>query len=103
MAMKFRISYGQQNALVDQERDRRKSRSMHTVETNLASQFAIRASHAHHANMNQILAARSKIYAQFHGSSAGAVHFFRAAHAEAYAAYCTAMYLFQDTGEFNQK
>jgi hypothetical protein len=49
--------------------------------------------------MDQILAVRSKIYDQFHGSNAGPGHFFKDDHAEAYAAYYTAMYLIQDTGE----
>lgn len=49
--------------------------------------------------MDQILAARLKIYDQFHGSAAGTEHFFKDEHAGAYAAYYTAMYLIQDTGE----
>lgn len=49
--------------------------------------------------MDQILAVRSKIYDQFHGSTAGPAHFFENEHAEAYAAYYTSMYLIQDTGE----
>lgn len=49
--------------------------------------------------MDQILAVRSNIYDQFHGSNAGREHFFKDDHAEAYAAYYTAMYLIQDTGE----
>jgi hypothetical protein len=53
----------------------------------------------HYADMDQILAVRSKIYDQFHGSNAGPEHFFKDEHAEAYAAYYTSMYLIQDTGE----
>ena len=49
--------------------------------------------------MDQILEVRSNIYDQFHGSNAGQEYFFKADHAEAYAAYYTAMYLIQDTGE----
>jgi hypothetical protein len=49
--------------------------------------------------MDQILAVRSNIYDQFHGSNAGPDHFFKIENAEAYAAYYTAMYLIQDTGE----
>lgn len=49
--------------------------------------------------MDQILAIRPKIYDQFHGSTAGTEHFFKAEHAAEYAAYYTAMYLIQDTGE----
>jgi hypothetical protein len=49
--------------------------------------------------MDHILEVRSNIYDQFHGSNAGQEHFFKDAHAEAYAAYYTAMYLIQDTGE----
>jgi hypothetical protein len=49
--------------------------------------------------MDQILAVRSNIYDQFHGSSAGQEHFFKDDQAEAFAAYYTAMYLIQDTGE----
>jgi hypothetical protein len=49
--------------------------------------------------MDQILAVRSNIYDQFQGSNAAQEHFFKADHAEAYAAYYTAMYLIQDTGE----
>jgi hypothetical protein len=49
--------------------------------------------------MDQILTVRSNIYDQFHGSNAGSEHFFKPKHAAAYAAYYTAMYLIQDTGE----
>jgi len=49
--------------------------------------------------MDQILAVRSKIYDQFHGSKAGPEHFFKDANAEVFAAYYTAMYLIADTGE----
>ena len=49
--------------------------------------------------MNQILAVRSKLYDQFHGSSAGPAHFFLDSYEDDYAAYYTAMYLIQDTGE----
>lgn len=49
--------------------------------------------------MERLLNAREAIYAQFHGSSAGPAHFFLDQNAEAYAAYYTAMYLIQDTGE----
>jgi len=49
--------------------------------------------------MDQILTVRSDIYDQFHGSNAGPEHFFKSTHATAYAAYYTAMYLIQDTGE----
>ena len=51
------------------------------------------------AIMDQILAVRSNIYDQFHGSNAGPEHFFKDDHAAEYAAYYTAMYLIQDTGE----
>src|SRR5208283_1910951 len=50
-------------------------------------------------HMDQILAVQSNIYDQFHGSNAGREHFFKADHAEAYAAYYTVMYLIQSTGE----
>jgi len=49
--------------------------------------------------MDKILEVRSRIYDQFHGSSAGHEHFFKDNHAEEFAAYYTAMYLIQDTGE----
>lgn len=49
--------------------------------------------------MERLLNAREAIYAQFHGSSAGPAHFFLDQNAEAYAAYYTAMYLIQDTGD----
>jgi hypothetical protein len=49
--------------------------------------------------MDQILIVRSNIYDQFHGSNAGQEYFFKDDNAEAYAAYYTAMYLIQDTGE----
>ncbi len=49
--------------------------------------------------MDQILAIRSNIYDQFHGSEAGPKHFFKDGHAAEFAAYYTAMYLIQDTGE----
>lgn len=49
--------------------------------------------------MDQILDVRSKIYDQFHGSSAGPAHFFKDDNAGPFAAYYTAMYLIQDTGE----
>jgi hypothetical protein len=49
--------------------------------------------------MDRILAVRSNIYDQFHGSDAGHEYFFKDEHAEAYATYYTAMYLIQDTGE----
>jgi hypothetical protein len=51
------------------------------------------------SNMDEVLAVRSKIYDQFQGSRAGPEHFFKDEHAEAFAAYYTAMYLIQDTGE----
>jgi hypothetical protein len=53
----------------------------------------------HCDDMDQILAVRSKIYDQFHGSNAGPEHFFKDEYAEAFAAYYTPMYLIQDTGE----
>ena len=49
--------------------------------------------------MDQILAVRSNIDDQFHGSNAGREHFFKEEYREAYAAYYTAMFLIQDTGE----
>jgi hypothetical protein len=49
--------------------------------------------------MDKILAVRANIYDQFHGSNAGREHFFKDEHREAYAAYYTAMFLIQDTGE----
>ena len=49
--------------------------------------------------MDQILAVRSNIYDQFHGSKAGTEHFFKGDHAAEFAAYYTSMYLIQDTGE----
>jgi hypothetical protein len=49
--------------------------------------------------MKQLLAVHTAIYAQFHGSSAATAFFFRRENANAYAAYYTAMYLIQDTGE----
>lgn len=49
--------------------------------------------------MERLLEARDAIYAQFHASSAGRAHFFLDENAEDYAAYYTAMYLIQDTGE----
>ena len=49
--------------------------------------------------MERLLNAREAIYAQFHGSSAGPAHFFLDQNAGDYAAYYTAMYLIQDTGE----
>ena len=49
--------------------------------------------------MDNLLKVRSAIYDQFHGSSAGPKHFFRAENQDAYAAYYTSMYLIQDTGE----
>lgn len=49
--------------------------------------------------MDKILAVRSNIYDQFHGSNAGPEHFFKHEHREAYAAYYTAMYLINNTGE----
>jgi hypothetical protein len=50
-------------------------------------------------SMDQILDVRSKIYDQFHGSSAGPAHFFKDHNAGPFAAYYTSMYLIQDTGE----
>ena len=49
--------------------------------------------------MDKILAVRSNIYDQFHGSNAGREHFFKRENRDAYAAYYTAMFLIQDTGE----
>jgi len=49
--------------------------------------------------MEHVLTVRSKIYDQFHNSSAGPDHFFEPKNADAYAAYYTSMYLIQDTGE----
>lgn len=49
--------------------------------------------------MDQVLAIHSRIYDQFHNSTAGPAFFFKEEHKEAYAAYYTAMYLIQDTGE----
>jgi hypothetical protein len=49
--------------------------------------------------MDKILGVRSNIYEQFHGSNAGREHFFKNEHGGEYAAYYTAMYLVQDTGE----
>jgi hypothetical protein len=47
----------------------------------------------------KLLEARSKIYDQFHRSSAGPAHFFLPKNADKYAAYYTSMNLIQDTGE----
>jgi hypothetical protein len=49
--------------------------------------------------MDQILAARSRIYDQFDSSTAGTEYFFKEQYQQAYAAYYTAMYLILDTGE----
>jgi hypothetical protein len=49
--------------------------------------------------MDLILATRSKIYDQFHVRGARPEHFFGDECASAFAAYYTAMYLIQDTGE----
>ncbi len=49
--------------------------------------------------MDKILAVRANIYDQFHGSNAGLEHFFKDEYRKAYAAYYTAMFLIQDTGE----
>lgn len=49
--------------------------------------------------MEKTLEARSNIYDHFHHSNAGPDHFFKDDNREAYAAYYTAMYLIQDTGE----
>jgi hypothetical protein len=48
--------------------------------------------------MDQILAVRQNIYDQFRGSNAGPEHFHKDDHVEAFAAYCTAMTLIDDTG-----
>ena len=47
----------------------------------------------------QVLTTRSAIYDQFHGSSAGPAFFFKPENKNTFAAYYTAMYLIQDTGE----
>ncbi|NJL08084.1 MAG: hypothetical protein HC900_07330 [Methylacidiphilales bacterium] len=49
--------------------------------------------------MEKILDLRQEIYQQFHGSRAGPDFFFLSENKNEYAAYYTAMYLIQDTGE----
>jgi hypothetical protein len=47
----------------------------------------------------KILGVRSSIYDQFHGSDCGMKHFLKPENADSYAAYYTAMYIIQNTGE----
>jgi hypothetical protein len=49
--------------------------------------------------MKRTLDIRERLYDQFHGSNAGDLYFFKPENADVYAAYYTAMYLIQDTGE----
>src|SRR5208283_2330368 len=82
------------------QRCHRNSRSHFTIPgSNSQENLQVGRQTAHCGGMNRILAVRSKIYDQFHGSKAGPEHFFKDENAEAFAAYYTSMYLIQDTGE----